>query len=155
MRSKRGFTLVETVLATAIVAIALSALLASLGGAARFAGAAAGPNRQLALDAAAETIRLGQNAWKYGPQDVPSGTLATSVPVSVPGAPPTTMPLTIQALLTRAGDSAHLRVVVLYPQDGFRDQTGRVVEDAVLHVSAPLPQSTVLAAPIAQPSGAP
>jgi type II secretory pathway pseudopilin PulG len=152
---QRGFTLVETILAAGLVAVALIALFSVLAGASRFAASSGGPNRQTALHVAAETIRLAQNAWKYAPQDAPSGTLATSAPVPVPSGDPTTIPLTVQAILARTGDSAKLRVVVTYPQDGFRSQTGRVVEDAVLQVAAPLPQSTIIASPIPQPSGAP
>ncbi len=118
-----------------------------------FAASAGGANRQIALQAAAQTIRLAENVWKYGAQDAPSGTLATTVPLDLPSAAPTTVPLTIEALLSRTGASARLRVIVTYPLDGFRRQTGRVTQDAVLHVAAPLPGSTLLVSPSPNPVG--
>lgn len=84
----------------------------------------------------------------------PASPLATTVPLDVPSAAPTTIPLIIEALLSRTG-AARLRVIVTYPQDGFRHQTGQVTQDAVLHVAAPRPGSTLLVSPIAQPPGAP
>lgn len=157
-REQQGFTLVESVVATAIVVMAAAGLLFAMGEFGRFSAHESGPVRTAATLLAEQTARVARNALKYGsPATAPGGSFATSVPVLVPGAAPTSAPVSVTMTISAVGTSADVRVTVRYTPDPNRIQdTGLVSIDAASAMQAPLPGSTISPQMfIAQPAGAP
>lgn len=158
-RKQAGFTLIEAVLAVAILAVAMTAFTVAMGEFGKFSTSQAGPVRTAAMLLAEQTLRVAEDAWKYGAAgNAPEGSLATRVPLVLPGARATTAPLTVTTALSNADSAfADLVVTVRYtPDPDHLQDTGIVTLDGELQVKAPLPASTV-APPnlIAQPQGAP
>ncbi len=77
----RGFTLIETTVAAAILAIAAVALFAAFSASARVASYEAAPARAAASLLARNIARDAQQSWKYGsPGTAPSGSFSTAMP---------------------------------------------------------------------------
>ncbi len=157
--AQRGFTLVESAVAVAVVAIAAGAVLSAMGEFARFSSQQAGPVRSAATLLAEQTLRVAENAWKYGsPGGTPSGSTQTAVSLLLPNGAATSAPVTLRTSVTSATTtSGQISVTVLYTPDPDRLQdTGNITLSANVQVKAPLPASTVApAALIAQPANAP
>jgi prepilin-type N-terminal cleavage/methylation domain-containing protein len=156
--TERGFTLIESTVAIAIVSVAI-ALPFAMSGFARFATHQAGPVRTAAMVLAEQTLRIAEDAWKYGsPGESPAGSMQTTVPLLIPNAAPTTAPVTLRTSVTETGSSsAQIAVTVLYtPDAGHMQDNGSVTLTGEIQVKSPLPASTIAPAGlIAQPSDAP
>ena len=158
-RSQRAFSLIETLVAVALVTIAVAGSILSMGAFGRFSTHQAGPVRSAAMLLAEQTLRVAQDAWKYGsPGMAPSGTWQTAVPLHIPGASPTTAPVSVTTSISNAGaQGAHVKVDVQYTPDGQRSSdSGLVSISAQAQVEAPVPGATLLdPSLVPQPSGAP
>lgn len=158
-RSQAAFTLVETLIAVAVVALAIGGFVLAMGAFGRFSTHQAGPVRTAAMQLAEQTLRVAQDSWKYAsPGTAPSGTWQTTVPLAVPSALPTTVPVTVTASVSNAtAQSAQVTITVQYTPDANRSgDTGRISVSGVAQVKAPVPGATVLnPSLIPQPSGAP
>ena len=108
---------------------------------------------------AEQTLRVAQDAWKYGsPGMAPSGTRQTAVPLNIPGAGPTTAPVSVTTSISSAGaQGALVTVHVQYTPEGrHSSDSGQVSISAQAQVEAPVPGATVLdPSLVPQPSGAP
>lgn len=159
MRQQRGFTLLESTIAVAIIAVAASALLFAMGETGRFSSHQAGPVRSAATVLAEQTLRVAQDAWKYGtPGTSPAGSVQTSVPILIPNNTATTAPVSLRTVITSSGaDAAQIAVTVSYtPDPDHPRDPGSVTLNGNVQVKSPLPASTVApAALIPQPAGAP
>jgi hypothetical protein len=145
--------LVEAAAAAAIVAVIVGGVFSALSGFGKYITQQGGPARRAALIEAQQTMRLAQNAWKYGsPGNAPSGSQTIALPLSSQ----TTAPATITTTVAPNGNSAQIQVTVRYtPEPGRRDP-GVVELNSQVDVKAPLPGSQVnRPGLIPQPSGAP
>jgi type II secretory pathway pseudopilin PulG len=133
----RGFTLVETLLAGAIAAIAIGGLLAALSSGARFASHQAGPVREAATLLAQSTLRDAQQAWKYAnPGAAPSGTFATTLPMGAP--------VSVSVQNSAIGtDTTQIDVTVRFTPDPLHEDDGVVLVQGQAGTRAPLPGSIV------------
>lgn len=141
-----GFSLIEAVIAAAIAAVAAGAWLSAVNAFGRFAAHQASPARSAALLLAEQTLRVAQDAWKYGsPGNAPSGTWTAAGP------------FTVQTVLAGGAVSSDITVNVSYTPDPLRSaDTGSVTLHGTLSVKAPLPGTRIVRpALIPQPSGAP
>lgn len=147
MNGERGFSLLEALIAGAVVAIGALGVLAAWNGVARYARAQAGPNETAALALAQQTLRVARDAWKYGaPGTAPAGSW------SVAGA----HPMTVTAGTTPSADGAAISVTVTYTPDPGRSEPPSVSVSADAPVLAPLPGTRIdEPSPIPQPGGAP
>lgn len=145
MKGQRGFALIEAVVVVGIAAMCAGTLVLALAGAAKFGARAGGPHRTAALLFARQTLRIAQDAWKYGPPgSAPAGTAGVSIPVAGPEATATTMPARISATIGDAGGTgASLSITVSYPPDSGHADTGSVTLSGPLRAIAPLPGSQV------------
>jgi type II secretory pathway pseudopilin PulG len=152
-------TLIESVVAAAVLAIATIAFLCAIGEFGRFTSHQAGAVRSAATALAEQTLRVAQDAWKYGsPGSGPAGTFQTSVPLNVPGGAPASAPVSVTTNVGSGGaGSAQIDVTVLYtPDPDHMQDSGSVSLSGEAQVKAPLPGSTVApAALIPQPANAP
>jgi len=156
---EQGFTLVEAVVAAAVVAVAAGGALYALGAFARFASHEGGPARSAATAVAEQTLRTAQDAWKYGsPGNAPAGSQTLNAAVAIPGGPPASVPIAVTTTISSAsGSQAQISVTAVYPADAGRPgETGSVTMNGSVVVKAPVP-GTQLADPqaIPAPSGAP
>jgi prepilin-type N-terminal cleavage/methylation domain-containing protein len=146
--AQRGFSLIEAMVATAIVATAAGSMLFALNAFAKFSAHQAGPNREAAMLYAQQSLRVAEDVWKYGAQrGVPSGTQQIADPIS---ATVTTSITPIDAA------SASITVTVAYTPDPNHADPGSVSMSGILEVKAPVPGSRIVRPGlIASPSGAP
>jgi Tfp pilus assembly protein PilV len=158
-KKQAGFTLVEAAISAAIVAVAAGGALLAMGAIGHFATNQAGPMRTAAAGVAEQTLRLGQNAWKYGsPGSLPAGSATVNVPLIVAGSASTSAPVTVSTSLTNVtATQAQLAVSVTYAADrGHPADSGSLSISGPLTVKAPLPGTRVTdPAAIPEPSGAP
>ncbi|MDQ6823481.1 MAG: prepilin-type N-terminal cleavage/methylation domain-containing protein [Candidatus Eremiobacteraeota bacterium] len=144
---QRGFTLIEALVAVALVLLCIGGAISGAANVGRYATAPGGPNRIAALAAAETAARLAQNVWKYGAPPggpVPNGTWSTIY---------SGVPLTVAATCTVAGD---LRITVSYPADPSRNETGVISLHTTLHSLAPRPgENVVRPGLVPAPTGAP
>lgn len=145
--------------ASAVAAVGAGSLLLVAAAFAHVGAHAAGPNRAAATALAEQTLRVAENAFKYGGASafVPAQPIATTIPSVTPSAAPTSIPVSIAATVTPAANaSAWIVISVAYPPDPGRNDPGSVTIAGRLLQKAVLPGSQV-AAPslVAQPSGAP
>lgn len=152
-----GFTLLETLLATAILAAAAVGLFGALAAIGRAGAHAAGPRRQAATNFAEQTMRTAADAWKYGSAGAaPSGTFATSLPLPLPSSTPTTMPVQVSAVLSSVtATSATIDITVQYTPDPESGDSGSISLESRVLQKAPAPGSLVSGGAVAMPSGAP
>ena len=138
--------LLEALVAVAIAALAAGASLWALAGFGKHLAQPGGAARSAALALAQQTLRVAQDAWKYGsPGSAPAGTQA----VALPG--------TITTAISSASAPAQILVTVRYtPQPGRSGDTGVVSVSGAVDVKAPLPGSSVYRPGLVPlPSGAP
>lgn len=153
LEGESGLTLVETVVAAAIVAVAAGGALYAIASFGKFARQQGGPARMAALAVAQQTLRIAQNAWKYGsPGDAPSGVQTIALPLNRA----TTAPASVTTSVVSDGTSAQIAVTVRYTPEPGRSDSGLISVSGELSVKAPLPGSQV-ARPglVPLPSGAP
>jgi len=154
--NERGFTLVETLVATAIAAIALAGIFFAFEGASRFGTQQGSKLRAGAALLAEQTLRTASNSWKYAApgSSAPqlNGTWTTG-PYTVDVA---TSELSTPAPNDPTRESATIRVTVGYtPVDDRRD-SGNVSAETTVRVKAPLPGSTIdSGTTVTPPPGAP
>jgi type II secretory pathway pseudopilin PulG len=149
-----GITLLETAVAAGILAVAIAGVLFALTAFSKFIAQQAGVARMAALTLAQQTLRVAQNAWKYGsPGTAPSGSQAAVLPLSLS----TTAPATLTSSVTMSGTSAQMTVTVRYtPEPNRPGDSGVVSVTGDLVQKAPLPGSQVSRPGlIPMPSGAP
>lgn len=145
-------------LVVAVVAIATGAWLSASGAFGRFSTHQASPVRSAAQVLAEQTLRVAQDAWKYGsPGSLPSGTWPTSVPLNAPDAAPSSAPVTVIANVTSSAQTANISVTVQYtPDPQHPGDSGTVTLNGTLLVKAPAPGATLVQpALVPQPGGAP
>ena len=145
MRLQTGFALIEVLAVIGIVAICAGTLILAISGFAKFGSHAIGRNRLAATLFAEQTLRVAENAWKYGsPGAAPSGSAQVALPVAMPSSTPTTIPATVSSTLSNAGSGATIAVTVLYtPDPQHPDDPGRVTLSGILTVKAPLPGAQI------------
>jgi hypothetical protein len=140
--------------AAALIAIAVSGAFYAMTAFGKYAAQQAGPARSAALIAAEQTLRIAQNAWKYGsPGAAPAGAQSITLPLSTA----TSAPATITTTVASSGSSAQLTVTVQYtPEPGRSGDPGVVRITGEVMQKAPLPGSQVQRPGlIPMPSGAP
>lgn len=153
-RGQSGITLVETAIAAAIVAVAVCGALFAMASLGKYARRQGGPARMAALVTAQQTLRIAQDAWKYGsPGSAPAGSETIALPINAA----TSAPATITTALASSGTSAQITVTVRYtPEPGRSNDSGVVTVSGAVAVKAPLPGSHVdRPGLVPLPSGAP
>lgn len=127
--AQRGFTLVDTAIATGIAAIAIAGFFYGVAATARFGAHHTSPHAEAALAFARAIARTAQNVWKYGsPGTAPSGTAASAAG-------------TATVSMASSANGATLHVVVRYSPDPGDD--GSLTLDVPLSVRAPFPGDVV------------
>lgn len=145
LRAQTGVTLLETAVAAALTALAAGAALSIVAAFGKYTAQQGGPARTAALLIAQQTLRVAQDAWKYGsPGSAPAGTQS----IALPG--------TVTTTTSIAGASAQVTVTVKYTPEPGRNDPGAVSVSGSVVQEAPLPGSQI-ARPglIPLPSGAP
>ncbi|HET9393048.1 MAG TPA: type II secretion system protein [Candidatus Rubrimentiphilum sp.] len=159
MKSQAGFALLEVLAVIGIFAVCAGTLILAISGFAKFGSHAVGRNHAAALVFAEQTLRVAENAWKYGtPGAAPSGSAQVAIPVAVPSSAPTTIPVTVTSTLSNASSTgATIAVTVLYtPDPEHPGDSGIVTLNGTLNVKAPLPGAQVQRPGfVAQPQGGP
>jgi type II secretory pathway pseudopilin PulG len=154
VKPQRGFALLEALAVLAVAALGAGALLAAISAAAKLQGGM-GRNREAAALLAAQTLRVAENVWKYGPPgDAPAGSATASM--TVPGSS-TTLPVTISsAISSQSTQGAAITVTVSYPAGEDGEDAGSATISAPVGVKAPLPGAQVeRPGLVAQPTGTP
>lgn len=143
MNGERGYALLEALAALGLAALCVTALALAARGAARVQTQTGGPNRRAALAFARQTLRVAQDAWKYGsPGAAPAGSATALIP----------FPARVSATVEPDGeDAATISVRVEYSPDPATNDSGVVTLEGAVHAMAPLPGSRVEAAAVAQP----
>ena len=128
LRTQSGFTLAESLVAAALLAITLGGVFYALAAFGRHVAWQIAPQRRAAAILARQTLHVAEDAWKYGtPGNAPSGTQ---------GGVSTTIALD--------GDSATISVTVRYtPEPGARGDSGIVAVSGQVEQRSPLPGSTI------------
>ena len=142
VRSQAGFALIEVLAVIGIVAICAGTLILAISGFTKFGSHAVGRNRLAATLFAEQTLRVAEDAWKYGtPGAAPSESAQVALPIAVPSSTPTTIPATVFSTLSDAGPAgATIAVTVLYtPDPQHPDDSGSVTLSGNLNLKAPLP----------------
>ncbi|HEY9180048.1 MAG TPA: prepilin-type N-terminal cleavage/methylation domain-containing protein [Candidatus Baltobacteraceae bacterium] len=154
LRRQSGITLLETTIAAALLAIAAGGALFALSSFGAHIAQQGGPARMAALVAAQQTLRIAQDAWKYGsPGSAPSGSQTIALPLSTQ----TTAPALLTTTVSAGATSAQITVTVQYtPEPGRSGDPGVVMLSANVSEKAPLPGSQVTKPGLVPlPSGAP
>lgn len=141
LRTQSGFTLLESVVAAALLAITLGGVFYALASFGRHVAWQIAPQRRAASVLARQTLHVAQDAWKYGsPGSAPSGTQDGVTTTIAPN-----------------GDSATISVAVRYtPEPGGRSDGGIVTVSGEVEQRSPLPGSTIeRPGTVALPSAAP
>lgn len=145
--AEHGFTLIEALVAVALLVVCIGGALSGAASVGRFATAPVGPNRAAALAAGDMTARVAQDTWKYGQPPgalVPNGSWSTTYDG---------VALQVNATVSTAGE---LTVTVAYPPDPARDESGSVTMHTTLHALAPRPGTNVIRPGLVPaPAGAP
>jgi hypothetical protein len=154
-----GITLIETAVSAAVLAIGIGGLLFAVNAFARFVTHQPGPARAAALRIADQTLRIAQDAWKYGaPGGTIAGTATVAVPLAIPSASPASIPVQIETTEESSSSSgAQITVTVSFTPDPGRPAEGSSVgTSGTVGIKAPAPGSHLDGpALIPQPSGAP
>jgi type II secretory pathway pseudopilin PulG len=141
VKTQRGFALLEAIAVIAVVSLCGGALLLAVSAAARLERGP-GRNRAAASILAAQTLRVAEDAWKYGTlQDAPGGSAVTSMHVQGSSE---VVPVTISsAISSQTADGAAITITVSYPAAQTGDDSGIVTLTGALRVKAPLPGAQV------------
>jgi prepilin-type N-terminal cleavage/methylation domain-containing protein len=158
-QSQNGFTLIETLVAVAIVTLAIGGLIAAMGVFARFSTHQVGPVHSAATLQAEQLLRVVQDAWKYGsPGAAPVGAWQATLPLNLPSGGATSAPASVSTSISIVNaQSAQVTINVRYTPDpehsadpGLASTTGQT------QVKSPMPGATVLdPSLIPAPAGAP
>lgn len=154
LRRQSGVTLLETLVAAALLIVAAGGVLYVLAAFGKHVAQQGGPARMAALVVAQQTLRVAQDAWKYGsPGAAPSGSQSITLPLNASGTAPATLTTTVSG----SGTSAQVTVTVRYtPEPGRSGDSGIVSVSGEVVQKAPLPGSQVSKPGlIPLPSGAP
>lgn len=146
LRLQSGATLLEIAVCAAIVTIAAGAALFAVASFGRHIAQPGGAARMAALLVAQQTLRVAQDAWKYGsPGGAPSGSQSIALPA------------TVTTVMDASTSPARITVTVRYtPEPGRNGDSGVVEITGELSAKAPLPGSRVeRPGLIPLPSGAP
>lgn len=152
-RAQSGITLIETALAAAIIVVAVGGALFAIASFGKHLREQGGPEHVAALIAAQQTLRIAQDAWKYGsPGSAPAGSQSVSLPLNKA----TAQPATITTTIVPNGASAQITVTVQYTPEPGRHDSGIVTVRGQLVAKAPLPGSQIdRPGLVPLPSGAP
>lgn len=133
LRFQSGVTLLEIAVCAAIVTIAVGAALFAVASFGRHIAQPGGSARMAALLAAQQTLRVAQDAWKYGsPGEAPSGSQSIALPA------------TVTTALDASTSPTRITVTVRYtPEPGRNGDSGVVELTGELSEKAPLPGSRV------------
>jgi Tfp pilus assembly protein PilV len=145
LRKQAGYALVEVAFAAAVISIGVGGVLGAMGVFARFAAHPDGPVRSAAALLAEQTLRVAQDAYKYGSPDLPSDTVwQTNVTVAGADATPTSVPVTVRTHVEGSAAGAAIEVAVSYPGDGGRaNRSATFSLRGNLAVLAPIPGSSI------------
>lgn len=146
--------LLEAAIAAALIGIAVGGALFAITAFGKHIAQQGGPARMAALVEAQQTLRIAQDAWKYGsPGDAPSGSQTIQLPIGEA----MTAPATLTTTVSGSGISAQITVTVTYtPEPGRTGDTGIVNLSGEVTEKAPLPGSQITRPGlIPLPSGAP
>lgn len=146
--------LIEAIVAAAIVTVVSAAVFWAVASFGKHVAQQGGPARTAALLVAEQTLRVAQDAWKYGsPGSAPSGSQSITLPLRSA----TSAPATITTAISASTSPTQISVTVNYtPEPGRNGDTGVVTVTGQVDVKAPLPGSQVnRPGLIPLPSGAP
>ncbi|HET6895981.1 MAG TPA: prepilin-type N-terminal cleavage/methylation domain-containing protein [Candidatus Baltobacteraceae bacterium] len=132
LRRQSGITLVETAVAVAIATVVVAGAFFAIATVAKHMAQQGGPARMRAMVIAQQTLRVAQNAWKYGsPGTAPAGTQSISSG-------------TVTTTITGSTSPAQITVTVQYtPEPGRSGDSGVVSVSGAVDEKAPLPGSQV------------
>ncbi|HZZ66123.1 MAG TPA: hypothetical protein VFE17_11525 [Candidatus Baltobacteraceae bacterium] len=145
VRDQGGYALVEVVFAAAVISVGVAGLLGAMGVFARFAAHPDGAVRSAATLLAEQTLRLAQDAYKYGSPDLPRDTeWQARVAIAGPDAMPTNVPVTVRTHVEGSPESAAIDVAVSYPGDPkSTNRSATVSLRGTLAVLAPVPGTSI------------
>lgn len=133
LRFQSGVTLLEAAVCAGVVAIAAGTALFAVASFGRHIAQPGGSARMAALVAAQQTLRVAQDAWKYGP---PGGAPSGSQTIALPA--------TVTTAVDTGTSPARITVTVRYtPEPGRNGDSGVVELTGELSAKAPLPGSHV------------
>lgn len=140
LRSQSGITLVETIVTAGITALSLGAALYAITMFGKHVAQQGGPARMTAIVTAEQTLRVAQDAWKYGsPGIAPAGTQGN-----------------LTTTISSSTGPAQITVTVRYTPEPGRGDPGIASISGEVAAKAPLPGSRVdRPGLIPLPSGAP
>jgi type II secretory pathway pseudopilin PulG len=136
--------ILEAAVVATILAIAAVAALSAIATFGKYVARQDSQQRKAALLLAQQTLRIAQNAWKYGsPGTAPAGTQSTGA-------------ATISTAISGSGASQQITVTVRYTPAPEHNDSGTVSISGALSVKAPLPGTRVdRPGLVPLPSGAP
>ncbi|HEV2261689.1 MAG TPA: hypothetical protein VGR69_05315 [Candidatus Rubrimentiphilum sp.] len=145
MSKQEAFTLIEAAVACGVVALSIAVLFLAAAAFAKFGTRPAGPDRAAATLLAEQTLRVAEDAWKYGSiGNAPAGTWSTTLPIATGGTTTTSIPVTVTSSLANSGAAgASISITVAYPPDPNHNDPGSVSVNGTLRVRAPLPGARV------------
>ncbi|MBV9271519.1 MAG: prepilin-type N-terminal cleavage/methylation domain-containing protein [Candidatus Eremiobacteraeota bacterium] len=138
-----GFTLIETLVATAVAAIALGGIFFTSAAAARYGAHQSDARRDAATLLAEQTLRTAADSWKYAEPGTPAPQLSGSWSSGAYAISVGTTELTTPAPNDPTRESATIRVTVSYTPDPPRQNSGTVSVETTVRVKAPVPGSTI------------
>ena len=141
MKPQLGFALLEAIAVVAIASLCTGALFVAVSAAVSLE-APPGRNRAAATALAAQTLRVAEDAWKYGAlESTPNGSAPALMHVQGSSE---TVPVTISsAISSQTADGAAITITVTYPPGQDGGDSGAVTIGGALRVKAPLPGAQV------------
>lgn len=143
---QRGFSIIEAVVAAAVIAVGVGGLAGAMGTFARYAAHPEGARRGAAALLAEQTLRIAQDTYKYGAPDLPSDkTWQAHITLALPQATPVCVPVTVHSLVEPSAGAAAIEITVTYPPDTTRPHDlGIVRVRGDLAVLSTLPGSSTI-----------
>ena len=153
MKPQLGFALLEAIAVVAIASLCTGVLFLAVSAAVRLE-TRPGRYRAAAAMLAAQTLRVAEDAWKYGTPGAPSGSAPAFMHVQGSNQ---VVPVTISsAISSQTADGAAITITISYPPGQYGGDSGAVSIGGTLRVKAPLPGAQVeRPALIPHPAGAP